>query len=176
MNKLILAFGLLLLFPWVVLGADSIQFDGETYTKQFSSNKPDIRLVEYVRSNETIDHWTKLVAIRQFTKLDNPKLSATHLANALKQQNPEAKFQIFVKKDGSEAQIDFLTWSDNSQYMEFNIHRYLKVKGYDGLISYQFAYKLTDTSDQAMTQFKKNRQQWINEMSEIKFAIDFDKK
>lgn len=175
MNKLILVF-VLLLFPLVVFGADSIQFDGEIYTQQFSTNKPEMRLIEYVRQNETVENWTKLVAIRNFTKENNPKLSVTNLAKAVKQQNPDAKFQIFVKKDGSEAQIDFLTWTDDSQYMEFNIHRYLKVKGYDGLISYQFAYKLTDTSDQSMALFKKNRQQWINEMSEIKFAIDFDKK
>src|SRR5688572_18761798 len=66
----------MLLFPIVAAGAGSIRFDGETYEKQFTSSKSDIRLAEYVRRNETVKNWTKLVAVRNFPKLTDPKVAA----------------------------------------------------------------------------------------------------
>jgi len=163
------------LFPLVVLGAGGIQFDGETYAKQFTNNTPEIRLAEYVRDNETVDNWTRLVAVRNYTKLSDPETAAGNLAKALLQQNPQAKFQILTADDGSGAQIDFLTWTKDADYMEFNIHRYLKVEGYPGLISYQFAYRVTDLSPEAMETFKRNRERWIGKMVKAEFEIDFDR-
>jgi len=177
MNKLasLLLAVVVSLFPLVVLGAGGLQFDGETYAKQFIHNSPELRLAEYVRGNETVDNWTKLVAVRNYTKLSDPETAANDLAKALLKQNPQAKFQILTANDGSGAQIDFLTWTDDAGYLEFNIHRYLKVEGYPGLISYQFAYRLTDTSPPAMETFKRNRERWIGKMVKAEFEIDFDK-
>lgn len=161
-------------FPIVVFGADAVQFDRETYSKKFTSSAPDIRLAEYVRSKETLKNWTRLVAVRNFMKLNDPKSAAIELAKAVKRQNPRAQFQILTKDDGSEAQIDFLILAGDSDYLEFNIHRYLKVAGNPGLISYQFAHRVTDKSPQAMETFKTNRQRWINELSKASFEIDFN--
>lgn len=163
------------LFPFAAASAGSIRFDGETYEKKFTNDNPEIRLAEYVRRDESVNNWTKLIAVRNFTKLTEPKAAAANLAKVLQQQNPHARFQLLASKDGSEAQIDFLTWAENADSMEFNIHRYLKVGGYPGLISFQFAYRLTDKSPKAMEAFKRNRQRWISEMSKARFEIDFSR-
>ena len=59
--------------------------------------------------------------------------------------------------------------------MEFNIHRYMKVERYPGLISYQFAYRLRDMSPEPVEKFKKDRHRWIAEMFKAKLPIDFTK-
>jgi hypothetical protein len=172
--KFVLAAGML---TWTSVSyAADLQFDGETFVKRFTSNTPEIRLVEYVRENETLENWTKLVAVRNFTKLNDPKRAAAGLGLLAKQRNPLANFQVLVKDDDeSQAQVDFITWPKDSAYMEFNIHRYMKVERYPGLISYQFAYRLRDMSPEPVEKFKKDRHRWIAEMFKAKFPIDFTK-
>jgi hypothetical protein len=164
-----------MILPTLVLSAPDIQFDGEVFVQQFTNNTSDVKLAEYVRPNETLKNWTKLIAVRNFIKLNDTKSATVDLAKIVQQHNPQAKFQIFTKDDGSEAQIDFLTWPREGKYMEFNVHRYMKVRDYPGLISYQFAYRFSDTSPNAKEAFMKNRQRWINEMFKAKFATNFDK-
>jgi hypothetical protein len=156
-------------------GAPIVTFDQVTYTRQFVSTTPDLRLAEYVAPGETVENWTTLVAVRNFPALDSPGTAVAEFAKTLRQSNPAARFEILVKPDESEATIDFLTWPEDASYAEFNIFRYVKRAGYPGLIAYQFAYRFTDTSDEAAEQFKKDRQRWVDEMSRADFPLDFAK-
>jgi len=153
--------------------APSLTFDQVTYTRQFVSNTLDISIAEYVAPGETLDNWTTLVAVRSFPKLDNPSAAVAQFAKVVKQANPLARFQILVKEDQSEAMIDFLTWPADASYAEFNVFRYIKRPGHPGLIAYQFAYRFSDTSDEAAEQFKKDRQRWVDEMTRAEFPVDF---
>ncbi len=155
--------------------APTVTFDRVTYTRQFVSTTTDLRLAEYVAPGETVESWTTLVAVRNFPKLDNPGTAVAEFAKTLKQSNPMARFEISAKTDGSEAMIDCLTWPEDASYAEFNVFRYVKRAGYPGLIAYQFAYRFTDTSDEAAEQFKKDRQRWVDEMSRADFPLDFAK-
>ena len=170
-----LLFSFSLLFSGSVLSAANIKYDGEVYSNKYTKNSPPINLVEYVRKNETIKNWTKLIAIRNYTNLNNPKAAATNLARTVKQHNSKANFHILESKDKTEAQIDFLTWPKSNKYMEFNIHRYMKVKGYKGLISYQFAYRFNIKDAKDVKYFKDNKNHWVSEMVKAKFKIDLDK-
>jgi hypothetical protein len=152
----------------------SIEFDGDSYVEQFESATPEIRLMEFVRPDETVDNWTKLLAVRNFTKLEDPGQSAAAVGKTLQQMQPEAKYRLLEKEDGSEAIIDFITWPADASYLEFNIHRYLKKPGLPGLVSYQFAYKFTDTSPESEKKFQELRATWVDEMSKADWNVEFD--
>ncbi len=155
--------------------ARTVTFDKVTYARQFVSGSPTASLAEYIRANETVENWTTLVAVRSFPQLDDPGAAAAELAKTLKKSNPLARFQLLVKEDKSEAMIDFLTWPEDASYSEFNIFRYLRLPGHPGLISYQFAYRFTDTSPEATEQFKQDRRRWVEEMPRADFPVDFAK-
>jgi len=164
-----------LLFSEFALSATNIKFDNEAYIHKFTNKSPTIHLAEYVRKNDTFQKWSKLIAVRNYTNLTNPKDAVVNLAKAVQQDNPKAKFQIMQSKDGREAQIDFLTWPKGLDYMEFNIHRYMKVEGYTGLISYQFAYRFSIKMPKEVQFFKENKSHWVKEFVKVKFKIDFNK-
>ena len=164
-----------LLFSGLAQSATSIKFDNEEYPNKFTNNSPTIKLAEYVRKNETFKKWTKLIAVRNYTNLNNPKEAAVNLAKIVKQHNPKANYQIIQSKEGESVQIDFLTWPKTLEYLEFNIHRYMKVEGYTGLISYQFAYRFKISSPKSVELFKKNKNHWVSEMVKANFEIKFKK-
>jgi len=164
-----------LLFSNVVFSASIITFDNEAYTKKFTNKSASVNLAEYVRENETFKDWTKLVAVRNYTNLNKPKEAVVNFAKIIKQHNPKANYQILESKDGNEAQIDFLTWPKSLKYMEFNIHKYMKVEGYTGLISYQFAYRFKINEPNNVKHFKENKNRWVGEMVKAHFKINFDK-
>jgi hypothetical protein len=153
----------------------TITFDDVTYTRQFVGNMNPGGLAEYVRPTETVDNWTTLVAVRNFPKLDDPAAVASQLVKTLKESNPEARFQLLVKEDESEAMVDFITWPKDGSYAEFNVFRYLKRPGYAGLVAYQFAYRFSDTGPEATARIRQDRQRWVEAMSVADFPIDFGK-
>ena len=153
----------------------SITFDEVTYTRQFIGNMNPGGLAEYVRPTETVDNWTTLVAVRNFPKLNDAAGAAAQLVRTLKASNPDARFQLLVKEDQSEAMVDFITWPKDGAYAEFNVFRYLKQPGYAGLIAYQFACRFTDTGPDATARIRQDRQRWVEAMSRADFPIDFAK-
>ena len=173
LSMLFLSFSFL--FSGFAFSASNITFDDEAYTNKFTNKSPTINLAEYVREDETFKNWTKLIAVRNYTNLTNPKAAAVNLARIVKKQNPKANYQILQSKESSEVQIDFLTWPSTLEYLEFNIHRYMKVEGYDGLISYQFAYRFKMSEPESVALFKKNKNHWVSKMVKAKFDIDFSK-
>lgn len=148
-------------------------FDGVTYTRQYVTDSSNGSLAEYCRAGETVENWTTLIAVRDFPGLSDPSTAAAELAKALQKSNPLARFQLLVKEDESEAMIDFITWPKDASYAEFNIFRYRKRPGEPGLISYQFAYRFTDTSPDSTERFKQDRTRWVEEMTQAEFPIDF---
>lgn len=156
--------------------AETLEFDGEQYVRQFASNQPELRLLEFVRPGETLKNWTKLLGLRHFKALDDPAATAAALAKQLQRQNPQARFQLVVKDDGSQAVIDFVTWPESAEYMEFNVFRYLKQPGTPGLFSFQFAYRFTDASPEGTEKFKKLRKEWVDAVREASFPVDFVRK
>lgn len=147
----------------------SVQFDGESYPSQFASAVPGMKLVEYVRADETVDNWTKLLAVREWPEHREPAAAAAELARRLNEANPLARHRLLTKEDGQEALIDFLTWPEDGGYMEFNIFRYVKQPGSAGLVSYQFAYRFSDTSPESMDAFQQQRHHWIELMTQATF-------
>ena len=155
--------------------AGSVQFDGETYVPQYRSDQPEFRLVEFVRPTETVENWTKLFAVRHYPRQQDPRTAVAVFEQMLKQRNPLARSQVLVKGGGSEAMIDFLTWADPSDGMEFNIHLYLKQDGLPGLVSYQFAYRIRDPLSLTATELRTMKDHWCQTMREMDLPKVFGK-
>jgi hypothetical protein len=161
-----------LVWELLLVGASpaAIDFDGERYLPAFSSNQPQFRLVEYVRSGETVENWTRLFAVRHFPGQRNPR----ELERTVKQHNPLAGTQVLVKEDGSEAMIDFLTWEAGAEQMELNLFRYLKKPGYPGLISYQFAFRFRGTPDMTAEKIRGLKANWLEQMRQLDPPVAFE--
>jgi hypothetical protein len=163
------------LLPAAMLSAANLEFDGETYVKKDSNDTPEIRRVEYVRENETLDNWTRLITIRNFTALDNAKEAVLAFAERLKQDDPSSDPVTLISNDGETAIISFVVGPEDGSYGEFNVWRYAKVEGYPGLIACQFAYRFTGTTDEETDKFKEDILRWTKELAEADFDLDFGK-
>ena len=65
--------------------------------------------------------------------------------------------------------IDFIA-RGKSDVLEFNVFRYIKSKDSNAVISLQFAYRFTDTSEQNVQKILSLRESWTKQ------AIGFDMK
>lgn len=154
--------------------APGLVFDGERYERQFVSQKADFRLAEYVRPGETVEKWTRLVAVRHFANLNNAENAAAGVIRELQRREPNARFQFLVKEGGGEAMVDFLARPESGSWVEFNAFRYRKVPGVKGLVAYQFAYRF-ELSDQDATElFKKTRETWLDELRDADWPLQFN--
>jgi len=117
----------------VAAAQPSVAFDGERYVMRGDARGAPVPLVEYVRPGESLQDWTRLVALRHFAKLDDPRAAAGNLARIVRQHNSNARADVIAKNDGSEAIVDFITWAPGDDRLEFNVHRYRRVEGLPGL-------------------------------------------
>ena len=142
-----------------------VVFDGERYAQRFENRKGPVPVVEYLRAGETLQNWTKLAAIRHFRDQHDPKVAAANLARVVQQHNPQARSQVISKDDGSEAVVDFITWSPGDDRLEFNVHRYRRVAGTPGLVAYQFAWRFKSAElPDGSASVRANRQRWLDAM------------
>jgi hypothetical protein len=161
--------------PALTAAQAGITFDGERYEQRFENRNDGVQVVEYLRSGETLKDWTKLVAIRHFPKLNDPKAAAGNLARVVQQHNPQARSQVLAKDDGSEAVVDFLTWSPGDDRLELNIHRYQRISGVPGLVAYQFAWRFrsAELPGDGSSTVRANRQRWLDLMLKAKWPNPF---
>jgi len=175
MRYLFMALLMVCLFvPQAAYAASKIVFDGRVYTRQAVDRTDIMTQAEYTQGRETLENWTKLIAVRHFPNVADPKEMAAKLVDVLYAQNPEAKHEMVILEDGNDVLMDFITWPSNKTYLEFNVHRYRKVEGYKGLISYQFAYRFTHTTPKFLKQFIQNKESWKKLMMDVAFPIDFE--
>jgi len=153
----------------------TVEFDGESYSAAFHSNRPEVRLIEFVREGETVENWTKLFAARNYPRQTDPATAVKYFEMAVKEHNPLSRSVVLVKEDGSEAMIDFLTWTPGEKQMELNVHRYLKLPGRPGLVSFQFAYRIADPSSVTAAELRALRTRWVEAMSALPPPTVFEK-
>jgi hypothetical protein len=161
--------------PALSAAQGGITFDGERYEQRFENRKDAVQVVEYLRSRETLKDWTKLIAIRHFPHLDDPKVAAGNLARVVQQHNPQARSQVIAKDDGSEAVVDFLTWTPGDDRLELNVHRYRRIAGTPGLVAYQFAWRFrsAELPGDASATVRANRQRWLDLMLKAQWPNPF---
>lgn len=134
-----------------------VKFDGKTFSKEFVGvMEHGNRLKEYVANGESFENWSRLIGIRyqEMPQLNNdPAAMAKALAVTLRQNNPQAKFEITHDPQKNVAVIDFITWKTgaaNDGTMEINAFKYWQSADKKGLYSLQLAQRVrtADYKDQ----------------------------
>jgi hypothetical protein len=151
---------------------DSLAFDGERYARVHRERQSNgARMVQFVRETETLENWTRSIAIYRYTTLgDDPTRAAVEMRDSVKAANPDAQARLIVHSVTRDAIIDFLTWPPDGRYMEFNVVRYAKDSGGNGLVAFRFAYRFRDARKELSGEFNKNRLSWRGQVVEFELA------
>ena len=149
-----------------------VTLDGESFTNKFVANPPNgNKLIEFVRGSETFDNWTKLVGFRyqQMPGADNdPSKVAIGMSAILKARGLMSA--VTENKKLSEAMIDFITKAKSGVH-EFNIFRYARSNDGKAVVSLQFAYRFTDTSESNIQNILKLRESWIKQAAAFDMKV-----
>jgi hypothetical protein len=153
-------------------------FDGETYYLAFSSKQPGQGFMnEYVREGETLKDWKKMVGVHHYPAISNPTEMANAMAKQINQLNKgTGGFKILVNKEKDEALIYFMISNQQQAVTEFNMFRYAKRKGGQGLIGYQFAFRnYGPTGENYKKEFDTKLTGWVQMMatSEIPALLEY---
>ena len=119
-----------------------LSFAGEQYQRAAEGGKGGKRLVEFVRSRETLENWTKLVGIHEFpdSKL-SPGEMVGQMVRTIKSQHPDARIRVSESPTTREVMIDFLVGTARSEIVEFNVFKYSHHPSGAGLLALQFAQR-----------------------------------
>ena len=150
------------MLAWVSLAraeAPSIEFAGERYTLNFEDQaqqedgSPGDGLAEFTLPGETVNDWSKLFAYHAYPEMgDDPVAAVKMVGKVVKETNKDANFAIVENEETGEAIIDFLTWTPESDVMEFNVFKYARAADGKGLVAMQYAQhiKLGDIDVEGM--------------------------
>jgi hypothetical protein len=123
-----------------------VEFGGERYTVNFQdqatqvNGEPGEGLAEFTLAGETVEDWSKLFAYHWYPYVaDDPVAAAQMLGKVVKENNKDANYAVIEDEKTGEAIIDFLTWTPDSDVMEFNVFRYARAADGKGLIAVQYA-------------------------------------
>ncbi len=83
---------------------------------------------------------------------DDPVAAVQMVGKVVKETNKDANFAIVENEKTGEAIIDFLTWTPESDVMEFNVFKYARAANGKGLVAMQYAQhiKLGDIDVEGM--------------------------
>jgi hypothetical protein len=144
------------MLAWVTLAhaeAPTVEFAGDRYTLNFEDQaqqedgSPGDGLAEFTLPGETVSDWSKLFAFHAYPEMgDDPVAAVKMVGKVVKETNKDANFAIVENEKTGEAIIDFLTWTPESDVMEFNVFKYVRASNGKGLVAMQYAQhiKLAD--------------------------------
>jgi hypothetical protein len=124
----------------------TLEFAGEQYTLNFEDQatlpdgRPGDGVAEFTLAGETVEDWSKLFAYHAYPEMgDDPVAAVKLLGKIVKQTNKDANYAIIENETTGEAIIDFLTWTPESDIMEFNVFKYARAANGQGLVALQYA-------------------------------------
>lgn len=151
---------------------DSIVFDGERYARVHRERQSDgDRMVQFVREPETLENWTRSIAIYRYTMIGNdPNRAAVALRDSVKAANSDARVQTSADPATRGAIVDFLTRPADGRYLEFNVMRYVKDPGGSGLVAFRFAHRFRAAGKEPPEPFNESRLSWRDQVAEFELA------
>ena len=124
----------------------TVEFGGERFTLNFEDQATledgsrGEGLAEFTLPGETVEDWSKLFAYHAYPEMgDDPVAAVKMVGKVVKETNKDANFAIVENEKTGEAIIDFLTWTPESDVMEFNVFKYARSAAGKGLIAMQYA-------------------------------------
>jgi hypothetical protein len=137
----------------------TVEFGGERFTLNFEDQATledgsrGEGLAEFTLPGETVEDWSKLFAYHAYPEMgDDPVAAVKMVGKVVKETNKDANFAIVENEKTGEAIIDFLTWTPESEVMEFNVFKYARAADGKGLVAMQYAQhiKLGDIDVEGM--------------------------
>jgi hypothetical protein len=122
-------------------------------------------IAEFTLAGETVDDWSKLFAFHAYPEMgDDPLAAVETVGKVVKETNKDANYAIVTNDKTGEAIIDFLTWTPESDVMEFNVFKYARSADRRGLVAMQYAQhiKLGEIDVEGM---RALRQRTVDEMA-----------
>lgn len=158
--------------PQAAPAQDSVVFDGERYARVHRERQSDgDRMVQFVREPETLENWTRSIAFYRYTKIGNdPARAAAELRDSMKAASSGAQAHMTVHSVTRDAIVDFLTRPADRRYLEFNVMRYAKDSGGNGLVAFRFAHRFRDTGKELSGQFNERRHSWRGQVEQFDLA------
>jgi hypothetical protein len=130
-----------LLLTSILNGKPSVTIGDTLFVLANEEGGADGQLREFLKPDETFEHWTRLVAIRHITKLDDPKSYIDAMARQYHAKRPHMQFAMMQDIARKDWIIDFIEYPDSGKlkFMEWNYFR--AHKSSQGLIVYQYAVR-----------------------------------
>lgn len=152
-----------------VLAQDSVVFDGERYVRVHAERQsPGDRMAQFVPAAESLENWTRSIAIYRYTTLGNdPTRAAVELREAVKEANPDAQARLLVHSVTRDAMLDFLTWPPDGSYLELNVVRYAPDASGKGLVALRFVHRFRDARKELSEAFNDRRTSWKSQVLEF---------
>jgi hypothetical protein len=149
-----------------------VVFDGERYARVHRERQSDgARMAQFVREPETLEHWTRSVAIYRYTKLgDDPTRAALETRDSVMAANPDAQARLVIHSVTRDAILDFLTWPPDGSYLELNVMRYAKDAGGKGLLGFRFVHRFSNARKEDAKAFTARRLSWRDQVMEFELA------
>jgi hypothetical protein len=95
---------------------------------------------------------------------NDPVAAALQLEKVVMKANPQARTSVMSNEAKTDATIDFLTWTDGQDIMEFNVFRYVKSPDGRGLVSLQVAHRFHSDQPQAAEKLRATRMSWVRQV------------
>lgn len=123
--------------------ASAIELNGTRYELAFVNELPTRSLNEYIPPGETLDKWTKMLALHIYHNQQiSPEQFALELMKLVVKLNPDApKPAIAGKSSQGDIVIDFVTWPQDKAYIEYNVFKFKKGNQPGDIIGYQYAMR-----------------------------------
>ncbi|MDR0771190.1 MAG: hypothetical protein LBE75_08375 [Burkholderiales bacterium] len=172
MKLLIQRFALVLAFIAAGVSAqdNTIVFDGDFYQKLSEDFSSVIPVVEYIPQRENASLWTRKLAFRHYPHLTDAR-TAGGLFDASIKQDPAYTAEKSVAR-GDEALVSYLYHPEGASQMEYRILYYLKPRGVEGLVTYEYTYRFTpDPKRSAGEQIPKERERWLGALANSRWAL-----
>jgi hypothetical protein len=150
--------------PAVVFGDDRFTLAFEDQATLPDGEAGD-GIAEFTLAGETVDDWSKLFAFHAYPEMgDDPLAAVETVGKVVKETNKDANYAIVTNDKTGEAIIDFLTWTPESDVMEFNVFKYARSADRRGLVAMQYAQhiKLGEIDVEGM---RALRQRTVDEMA-----------
>ncbi len=163
--------GLLLACCQVVLAKEptpappkTLEFDNQILHLAWQGGEPGEPIREYIPKGETLDHWTHLASIREFSGLDDPGELAADTLKLTRESYPNTPSSSIENPTTGDTIIDFCAWPADQSFLEYNVFKYSKRPG-GGIIAWQYAVRVYGDATEFTKTLPALRERLVNEMA-----------